>query len=110
MIVELGQFALRLALCGALLRCVLPLWGANTARLPLARIARPAAYAHLPLLALAYGALTWAFIDNDFSVVPASTYPKHSLLLPYTSTSSLGTYYVHNTSLSPSYYFSCAST
>ena len=90
MIVELGHFALMLALCVALVQCVLPLWGAHTARLPLARIARPAAYAHLLLLALAYAALTWAFIDNDFSVALAAKHSNSSLPLVYRITAVWG--------------------
>ncbi len=90
MIVELGHFALMLALGVALVQCLLPLWGARTARLPLARIARPAAYAHLLLLALAYVALTWAFIDNDFSVALAAKHSNSSLPLVYRITAVWG--------------------
>ncbi len=69
MIAELGHFALMLALGVALVQAVLPLWGAYAGRTPLVRLAPRAACVQALLLALAYAALTWAFIDNDFSVM-----------------------------------------
>jgi cytochrome c-type biogenesis protein CcmF len=71
MIVELGHFALILALFVAVMQAVLPIAGA--ARGPggdatLMAVARPAAVAQALLVMAAYGALTLAFLDNDFSV------------------------------------------
>jgi len=90
MIVELGHFALMLALAVALVQSALPLWGAHTARLPLMRLARPAAYAQLLLLVLAYAALTWAFIDHDFSVALAAKHSNSALPLVYRITAVWG--------------------
>ncbi len=90
MIVELGHFALMLALGVALVQCVLPLWGAHRARLAWVRVARPAAAAQFLLLVLAYAALTWAFIDNDFSVALAAKHSNSSLPLPYRITAVWG--------------------
>ena len=90
MIVELGHFALMLALAFALVQSVLPLWGAHAGRLALARVARPAAYAQALLLALAYAALTWAFIENDFSVALAARHSNTSLPLVYRITAVWG--------------------
>ncbi|MEY4711137.1 MAG: cytochrome c-type biosis protein CcmF [Pseudomonadota bacterium] len=90
MIAELGHFALMLALGVALVQSVLPLWGAHTARQALVRVAPAAAYAHLLLLALAYAALTWAFIDNDFSVALAAKHSNTSLPLAYRITAVWG--------------------
>ena len=68
MLPELGQVALVLALLVALLQAVLPLAGAHRGVAPWMAVARPAAYAQLALVALAYGLLTHAFITQDFSV------------------------------------------
>jgi cytochrome c-type biogenesis protein CcmF len=81
MIPELGNFALILALCVALVQGTLPLIGAHTNRQPWMALARPAALAQGLLLAFAFGCLTTAFIQNDFSVVYVA---QHSnTLLPF---------------------------
>jgi len=68
MIVELGHFALILALLVAVMQAVLPIVGAARGDAALMAVARPAAGAQAGLVLLAYGALTLAFLDNDFSV------------------------------------------
>lgn len=68
MIPELGQFALNLALMCALAQMTLPLIGALTDRGPLMRVAPPAAFAQLGLIALAFATLTHAYAISDFSV------------------------------------------
>jgi cytochrome c-type biogenesis protein CcmF len=68
MIVEFGHFALHLALAVALLQAVLPLWGARVGESRLIEVARPAALAQLFLIALAFLALTHAYLTSDFSV------------------------------------------
>ncbi|MBL8423807.1 MAG: heme lyase CcmF/NrfE family subunit [Candidatus Accumulibacter phosphatis] len=81
MIPELGNFALILALCVALVQGTLPLIGAHTNRQPWMALARPAALAQGLLLAFAFCCLTTAFIQNDFSVVYVA---RHSnTLLPF---------------------------
>ena len=69
MIPELGHFALILAFCVALVQGVLPLVGAHQGRTPWVLVARPAAMAQALLVAFAFGCLTWAFVQSDFSVV-----------------------------------------
>ncbi|MFE3835630.1 heme lyase CcmF/NrfE family subunit [Pseudogemmobacter sonorensis] len=69
MIVELGHFALILALMVAIVQAVLPLWGAQRGNYALMALAGPAAVAQFALIALAFGALTWAFVRSDFSVL-----------------------------------------
>jgi cytochrome c-type biogenesis protein CcmF len=69
MIPEIGQFALNLALMCALAQMTLPLYGALTARGPLMRIAVPAAYAQMALIALSFAILTHAYVISDFSVL-----------------------------------------
>ncbi|MGH6948765.1 MAG: cytochrome c biogenesis protein CcsA, partial [Kiloniellales bacterium] len=69
MIAELGHFALTLALIVALLQASLPLWGAARGDERLMALARPAALAQLLLIAIAFGALTHAYVVSDFSLL-----------------------------------------
>jgi cytochrome c-type biogenesis protein CcmF len=68
MIIELGHFALILALAVALLQTALPFWGARTGDTRLMAIAEPAALLQLALIAAAFAALTHAYATSDFSV------------------------------------------
>ena len=68
MIIELGHFALILALAVALLQMLLPAWGARIGDARLMAVAPPAALAQLTLLAFAFLSLTHAFLTSDFSV------------------------------------------
>jgi cytochrome c-type biogenesis protein CcmF len=68
MIVEIGHFALLLALAVALVQAALPAWGAQTHDTRLMQVAEPAAFAQLGLIALAFLALTYAYVTSDFSV------------------------------------------
>ncbi len=68
MIVELGHFALVLAFGVALLQSVLPLIGAWRRWPAWMSVAEPAAIVQLLLVAVAFGALTYAFVTSDFSL------------------------------------------
>ncbi|NPD15902.1 heme lyase CcmF/NrfE family subunit [Xinfangfangia sp. D13-10-4-6] len=68
MLIELGHFALILALMVALVQTILPLWGAWRGRPVLMAVAEPAAVVQFALIAFAFGVLTWAFVTSDFSV------------------------------------------
>jgi cytochrome c-type biogenesis protein CcmF len=68
MIVELGHFALILALMVALVQSTLPLWGAQRGDARLMALAGPAAGLQLVLIAGSFAALTWAFVMSDFSL------------------------------------------
>lgn len=68
MIIELGHFALILALAVALLQCTVPLYGAQRGNRALAAMAVPAALSGLVLIALSFAALTHAYVISDFSV------------------------------------------
>jgi cytochrome c-type biogenesis protein CcmF len=68
MLVELGHFALVLALAVALAQTVLPLVGAWRGQTRLMAIAEPAATVQFLLLAFAFAVLTRAFVVSDFSV------------------------------------------
>jgi cytochrome c-type biogenesis protein CcmF len=69
MISELGHFCLSLAIAVALVQSTLPLIGAQRGNAALMRIAVPAAQIQAILVALAFGALTVAFVTSDFSVL-----------------------------------------
>jgi cytochrome c-type biogenesis protein CcmF len=68
MLPELGNFALVLALVLALLQSSLPLYGAWRGHAGLMATARSTAYGQFVFLLLAYFALTYAFVQQDFSV------------------------------------------
>ena len=68
MLPELGQFALVLALLVSVLQAILPLVGAQRGIAAWTAVARPAAYAQLALVALAFAILTHAFVVQDFSL------------------------------------------
>ena len=69
MTVELGHFALVLALALTLVQAVVPLAGARLDDRRLMAVAEPAAVTAFALVALAFAALTAAFVTSDFSVV-----------------------------------------
>jgi len=69
MIVEIGHFALILALALALAQAIIPFAGARLRDGALMGVARPAAITQFLLVALAYGALTYAHVVSDFSLV-----------------------------------------
>ena len=68
MIVELGHFALLLALVVAVLQMVVPLVGAQKRWTGWMAVAEPAALAQAALLVISFVALTYAFVVSDFSV------------------------------------------
>jgi len=68
MIVELGHFALILALLLALLQASLPLVGAARAHLGWMAVGQSTAMAQFGLVALAFAALVHAYVTSDFSV------------------------------------------
>lgn len=83
MIPEIGHLALILALSVALVQTVLPLVGAHRKIPNWMAVARPAAFGQLVLLSVAYGCLTYAFINNDFSVLYVASNSNSSLPLIY---------------------------
>jgi cytochrome c-type biogenesis protein CcmF len=68
MIIELGHFAVVLALAAAVVQMLLPAWGARVGDVRLMQVAEPAALTQLALLAFAFAALTYAYVTSDFSV------------------------------------------
>lgn len=82
MIVELGHFALVLALLVAILQMVVPAWGAHVRDSRLMAVAEPAALCQLGLVLVAFLALVYAFVTSDFSVanVAANSHSTKPLL------------------------------
>ena len=68
MIPELGQFALALALGLALVQSIVPMMGAARGNLVWMRSAQSTALGQLVFVAVAFGALMWAFVVSDFTV------------------------------------------
>ena len=83
MVPEIGQAALGLALVFALLQSVAGLAGAERGDSAWMRVARPSAYAQLALVAIAYAALTNAFVQQDFSVAYVANHSNSLLPLAY---------------------------
>ena len=68
MTAELGLLALIIAFCTAIVLGIVPLYGSTQRHRACIAVARPAAWLQLVFVAIAYGCLTYAFLDNDFSV------------------------------------------
>ncbi|TZF85179.1 heme lyase CcmF/NrfE family subunit [Cognatilysobacter lacus] len=83
MLPELGQFALLLAFVVALVQATLPIIGAHRGIASWTDVARPAAYAHLACVAVAFMVLTVAFVTQDFSVKYVAENSNSLLPLPY---------------------------
>ena len=68
MIVELGHFTLILALMVACVQMILPMIGAQTGWRSLMATAVPTAILQLILIGVSFAALTYAFVQSDFSL------------------------------------------
>ncbi len=68
MIVELGHFALLVALAVAIVQMIVPLYGARIGDPRLMQLATPAALLQFALVAVSFAALTHAYVTSDFSV------------------------------------------
>jgi len=68
MIIELGHFALILALCLALLQATLPLYGASRHHAGLMAVGQSAAVAQFLLIAASFAVLVNAYVTSDFSL------------------------------------------
>ncbi|PTW57634.1 cytochrome c-type biogenesis protein CcmF [Breoghania corrubedonensis] len=69
MIVELGHFALVLALALSIVQSVVPVWGARMRDERLMAVAAPVAGVQFLMVGLAFAALTFAYLTSDFSVL-----------------------------------------
>ena len=80
---EIGQLCLILALCVAAIQSVLPVAGAQFGNPAWIAVARPAAVTQLLFIALAFICLSWAFVENDFSVLYVATNSNSELPLMF---------------------------
>jgi cytochrome c-type biogenesis protein CcmF len=78
MLIELGHFALVLALAVALVQSVVPLIGAARGNGALMAVAKPAALVQLALVLTSFFTLMYAFVTSDFSVTAVYQH-SHSL-------------------------------
>ena len=80
---ELGHFALILALIASLAQTVVPAWGLWKGNARAQAVAGSAAQAQFFLVAVSFVALTWAFVQKDFSVVYVADNSHSKLPLIY---------------------------
>jgi cytochrome c-type biogenesis protein CcmF len=90
MIPEIGQFALVLGLCLALVQATLPLLGAWRGRPEWMALARPAAAGQFVFVAIAFGVLEYAFLTDDFSVEFVAQHSNSALPAFYKFTAAWG--------------------
>ncbi|MBX2867132.1 MAG: heme lyase CcmF/NrfE family subunit [Acidiferrobacterales bacterium] len=83
MIPELGHYALILALVLSILLSVLPLYGTLKGVTTWVALAKPLALNLLLMVAVSYICLTWAFLQNDFSVSYVAGHSNTRLPLIY---------------------------
>ena len=79
MIPELGHFALILALSLALCQGIVPLIGAHRNDAAMMGVARTAALGQFLFVAFAFACLTWAFLNDDFSVLYVASHSQLQL-------------------------------
>ena len=90
MIPEFGQLALALALCLALVQATVPLVGAARGRADWMALARPAAAGQFVFVAIAFGALEYALLTDDFSVSFVAFHSNSALPAFYKATAAWG--------------------
>ncbi len=83
MIPEIGQYALVVALTLALVQGTLPIVGAAKGIPAFVAMARPTAQGQFVFVAIAFACLTWAFVQNDFSVAYVANHSNSALPLQY---------------------------
>ncbi|MCW5621701.1 MAG: c-type cytochrome biogenesis protein CcmF, partial [Burkholderiales bacterium] len=83
MIPELGQFALIVALCIAVVQAAVPLIGSFRGDERWMAVARPAAQGQFVFVAIAFACLAWSFVSNDFSVLNVASNSNSSLPAHY---------------------------
>ena len=73
MVAELGHMALIIALVLAMVQAVIPLVGAHKGIASWVALAKPITLAQTGFMAIAFGALTYAFLVHDFSLTYVTT-------------------------------------
>ncbi|HEV2513368.1 heme lyase CcmF/NrfE family subunit [Bosea sp. (in: a-proteobacteria)] len=87
MFVEIGHFALALALGVAVVQTIVPLWGVARNDPALASVGPAAAIANFLLVAISFGCLMASYVTSDFSVenVAANSHSTQPLIYRLTS-------------------------
>lgn len=83
MVAELGQFALILALCMALVQAVMPLLGAEKGDVSWMQVGSSAARAQFGFITIAFACLVYSFVVHDFSVAYVAHNSNSQLPLLY---------------------------
>lgn len=83
MIPEIGHFALIIALCLAIVQGLFPILGAQLNIRPWMAMARPVAQGQFVFLAIAFGCLVYAFVNDDFSVLYTASHSNSLLPTQY---------------------------
>ena len=83
MIAEIGHFVLIIALWLAVIQSFIPLIGAARRNPTWVAVAQPAALGQMLFVAISFICLTWAFIQNDFSVSYVARQSNTELPLMY---------------------------
>jgi cytochrome c-type biogenesis protein CcmF len=83
MIPEIGHFALIMALCVAIVQGAVSIAGAQMNMRPWMALARPAAQIQSIFVVVAFACLTYAFINDDFSVRYVATVSNSMLPMQY---------------------------
>jgi cytochrome c-type biogenesis protein CcmF len=87
MFVEIGHFALTLALGVAVVQTIVPLWGVSRNDPALASVGPAAAIACFLLVAISFGCLMVSYVTSDFSVenVVANSHSTQPLIYKFTA-------------------------
>lgn len=83
MIPEIGQFALVIALCLAVVQGIFPIAGAALNIKSWMNMARPVAMGQFVFVSISFACLVYAFVTNDFSVLYAASHSNSQLPIQY---------------------------
>ena len=83
MVPEIGHFSLILALLLALVQGIVPIFGAQKGIPALMNVAKPVTQGQFVFVAIAFGCLVYALINNDFSVLYVAEHSNSQLPLHY---------------------------
>jgi len=83
MIPEIGQFALIIALCLAIVQGIFPILGAQLNIRPWMAMARPVAQGQFIFIAISFACLMYSFVTDDFSVLYAASHSNSLLPVQY---------------------------
>ncbi len=83
MIPEIGQFALIIALCLAIVQGIFPILGAQLNIRPWMMMARPVAQGQFIFIAIAFACLVYSFVTDDYSVLYTASHSNSLLPVQY---------------------------